>query len=306
MIHTSRKKILGLSIIVVCIIGLAGSFYFSSHNASQPDTIHAEHLKLAQQAQNNSNASLQGDTTKRFSLDANYPDVISPGQNVTLSFKIFDAASGNQVILFNNVYSKLMHLVVVDSTLTYFNHIHPDYKNGVFTITTQFPKAGVYHLYTDFQPIGAIEQQIGFTIQVGDIPTHIHSTSKPDANTTKTFGEYDVTFNAPQLVSSDLSVGKQLLSFTIADSKTKQPVTTLKPYLEAFGHLVMINQNTYEYIHVHPNAQTTPNPDDNGGPTVTFMPLGLNGPIKPGIYRVFAQFNPNDELMTADFTVEVK
>jgi hypothetical protein len=68
----------------------------------------------------------------------------------------------------------------------------------------------------------------------------------------------------------------------------------------------MINAKTYDYLHVHPINLTVPKPNENGGPTVTFLPLGLYGPIKPGIYRVFAQFNPDNKLFTANFTVKVE
>jgi hypothetical protein len=68
----------------------------------------------------------------------------------------------------------------------------------------------------------------------------------------------------------------------------------------------MINTKTFDYIHVHPNDLTVPKPNQNGGPKVEFMPLGLYGPITPGIYRVFGQFNPNNELFTSDFTIKIE
>jgi hypothetical protein len=108
------------------------------------------------------------------------------------------------------------------------------------------------------------------------------------------------------LISQEISIGQQLLGFTFKNAKTKQPITTLKPYLDAFGHLVMINEKTFDYIHVHPNILAVPSPDQNAGPTIEFLPLGIYGPIKPGIYRVFAQFNPNGQLMVADYTIEIK
>ena len=123
---------------------------------------------------------------------------------------------------------------------------------------------------------------------------------------TKTFGDYEVTLEKPELSAQEMSIGNQTLSFTIKDAKTHQPIKTLKPYLGAFGHLVMINSDNYAYLHVHPKSATPPLPDQNGGPTVSFLPLGLYGPIKPGIYRVFAQFNPDNHLFTADFTVKVE
>lgn len=282
--------------------------------------IHSQHIQLAKEAQGGATGSssqdtsglpkipgLQGDRTKRFTVDFNFPENIQPSVDTTLYFKVYDASSGNQILLFNKVYGKVVHFIVVDSTLTYFNHIHPDYKDGEFSITTQFPKDGQYHIYTDFQPFGAIEQRIAGTLNVGEVGKPELSNAKPDKNLSKTFGDYTVALKYPKpLKSNQISIGQQLLGFTITDAKTKRPVTTLKPYLEAYGHMVMINQKTYDYIHVHPNDFRVPKPDQNGGPTVEFMPLGLYGPIKPGVYRVFTQFNPDNNLFTSDFTVKIE
>jgi hypothetical protein len=65
----------------------------------------------------------------------------------------------------------------------------------------------------------------------------------------------------------------------------------------------MINEQTYQYIHIHPASQPTA---PFGGPDITFLPLGLYKPIDPGIYRMFAQFNINDQILVADFTINVR
>lgn len=275
--------------------------------------IHSQHIQLAKEAQqggvtkNQLNIpGLQGDKTKRYTLSFNKPVNVRVNQNTRLDFQVYDASSGNEVILFNKVYDKVVHLIVVDEELKIFNHIHPEQKGNTFTINTRFPKSGRYHLYVDFQPFGAIEQQIAFTLEVGNSNEIKKSSEQPDTQFTKTFGDYDVTLDFPRpLKSSQISIGQQLLKYTIKDSKTKSPITTLKPYLTAYGHVVMINAETFDYIHVHPNDLKVPLPDQSGGPNVEFMPLGLYGAIKPGVYRVFAQFNPDNRLFTSDFTVKI-
>lgn len=285
---------------------------FSSSNGSITFDIHAAHKKLAEQVtQPSSNPfqqipGLRGDRTKRFTVSFDHPESILANQDVALSFRINDAASGNPTEFFEKIYEKPMHMIVVDSSLSYFNHIHPTQTADGFTITTQFPKDGRYHIYIDFQPFGAIEQQFAFTLSVGNGDTPIVTTRKPDTKLTKTVGEYQVILTKPNLVASEMSLGQQTLSFIIKDAKTKKPITTLKPYLASFGHLVMINQKTFEYVHVHPTNLTAPAPNANGGPTVEFLPIGIYGPFKPGIYRAFAQFNPDNNLFTADYTVQVK
>ncbi len=279
--------------------------------------IHSQHIQLAKEAQRGSNTpqnnaqatipGLKGDRTRRYAVSFSNPENVQANQDVALSFQVYDAASGNKVALFNKINDKIVHFIVVDSELQYFNHIHPEQSENEFAITTQFPHAGRYHLYLDFQPFGAIEQQMAFTLDVGPVDEPAVSKFKPDANLTKRFGEYEVTLqHTKPLVASRLSVGQQLLTYTVKDAGSKKPITTLKPYLAAFGHVVMINTKTYDYIHVHPNDLKVPKPDQNGGPTVAFMPIGLYGPIKPGVYRLFGQFNPDNNLFTSDFTVEIK
>jgi len=309
--------------LVLLLIALGALYLFNpqSSTVNSPLNVHAAHIAIAKQAQagnlnpginfNNpaiaNNPGLIGDRTLRYTASFNHPDNVQPNQDTQLSFQVFNASSGTEQDLFSFVYSKIMHLIIVDDTLTYFNHIHPTQEGSTFSITTQFPHPGIYHLYIDFQPLGAIEQQLAFTLQVGDNLTPQKATQKPDTNLTKTFGNYKVSLSYPSpLQASQLSIGGQQMSFKIYNAQTGQPVTTLKPYLAAYGHLVLINESTYDYIHVHPTNIVPPAPDANGGPEVDFLPLGLYGPIKPGIYRVFAQFNPDNNLFTSDFTVEVK
>ena len=296
---------------------LAGSLYYflpAATNGSVSFGIHSQHIQLAKEAQQNTTPSrltnipgMQGDRTKRFTVNMQKPEILEPGQEIPLTFTVYDAGSGNQIKLFNEVYDKLLHLIIVDSSLTYFAHIHPDFEDGSFTITTSLPKAGIYHLYLDFQPFGAIEQQIGMTLNVGNSSSPTFSTAKPDTNLTKIFGDYAVTLSYPHpLKASQMAIGEQLMTFEIRDAKTKKPTTTLKPYLSSFGHMVMINQVSFDYLHIHPANLSVPQPNENGGPKIQFMPLGLYGPIRPGIYRVFTQFNPNGNLLLTDFTIKIE
>lgn len=303
----------GITVMIFCAVLFSGTFYFFAPRQGPLSLgIHAQHIQMAKDAQkevsaNPTNPGLEGNKTKRFTVSLKHSEAILPGQDVPLSFKVFNAANGNQVHLFSKIYDKLVHLIIVDEELAYFTHIHPEQNEKEFFITTQFPKAGKYHLYIDFQPLGVIEQQFAFTILVGNGKVEEYQPKQPDVNLTKTFGKYDVTLGFPKpLMASKMTVGEQPFTFTLTDTETKQPVTTLKPYLASFGHLVMIRQQTFEYLHVHPTTQLLKVDNPSGGPSVEFLPLGLYEPIQPGVYRIFAQFNPNNELILADFTVRVE
>ncbi|MCF2938343.1 hypothetical protein L1N85_07835 [Paenibacillus alkaliterrae] len=46
-------------------------------------------------------------------------------------------------------------ILVVNHDLSFFNHIHPEFKgNGTFTVQTKFPSGGDYKVFADFIPSG--------------------------------------------------------------------------------------------------------------------------------------------------------
>lgn len=276
--------------------------------------IHQQHIQIAKDAQDiNALPSgvpnfpgLVGDRTKRFSVNFNHADSITPNKDTELTFAITDAQNGSPVLLFNKPYEKTMHLILINEELDYYEHIHPEQKGSSFIITTKFPKVGRYHLYTDFQPIGAIEQQFAFTLQVGVINDPLLPQLEPNSELTKKVDDYTVSLSYDKpLVASKLSIGQQELKSTIKD-KEGRDVKNLEPYLASFGHLVMIKTDTFDYLHVHPTNITAPKPEDRSGPDVSFLPLGLYGPIKPGIYKVFAQFKIEGKLILVEYTIQVK
>lgn len=283
--------------------------------------IHAAHKQLATQRQQqrelltnpninlNTIPGLNGDRNKRYTVSFNNPPNAQPNQDITLKFSIYDSATGSYISLYRVLYAQPMHCIIVDNELKYFSHIHPTQEsiNG-FTTTTQFPHTGFYHIYVQFQPFGGIEQQVGFVfpVGVGQDDVSQKATTPVDTNITKVFGNYEVTLDTHGgLNAQEMSVGNQKISFTIKDEKTKKPLATLKPYLASFGHLTMIREEDYDFVHVHPYSLVTPPPNSDGGPTVDFLPIGIYGPFKPGTYRIFAEFNPNDNIFISNFTVKV-
>lgn len=301
--------------VIVALVSITSYFSFAPAGIGPSLGIHAEHQKLAEQALNGSSTTittnskipgLNGDRNRRYSVKLDTTNTKDP-LTKNLTFTVIDASNGEPTSVFQIINEKISHLIIVDSTLSYFEHIHPEQNGNTFTITAKFPKENTYRVYIDFQPLGAIEQQFAFTLPIGSNPNNQIASQPVDTNLTKTFGDYliNVTSSSP-LTAKELSLGKIALKFEIKSSQTGQPITDLKPYLGSFGHLVMINQKSYEYYHVHPANLDIPAPDQNGGPIVEFLPIGIYGPIKPGIYRIFGQFNHANNILVSDYTIEVK
>lgn len=298
--------------ITTIMISITSFLSFAPSGISSSLGIHAQHQKLAELALsgNTKNANikipgLNGDRNKRFTVQLSTEDTKDP-LTKNLRFTIHDASNGEPATIFQILNEKISHLIIVDTSLSYFDHIHPEQEGNSFVITAKFPRENTYKAYIDFQPLGAIEQQFAFTIPIGTTPPNSTADQEPDTNLKKTFSNYSITLsNSAPLTAKELSLGKVALKFNI-QSTANQPITDLKPYLGSFGHLVMINQKTYEYYHVHPADLIPPQPGQNGGPDIEFLPIGIYGPFKPGTYRIFAQFNHNGNLLVSDYTIEIK
>ncbi len=213
------------------------------------------------------------------------------GERTGLRIEIKDEA-GEPVEAFDVRHEKLMHLIVVSKDLSYFDHIHPEYRGeGVFEIATSFPAGGEYKLIADYVPSGGSTTTATERIRV-DGPDKDDVPLTPGGGHAKTAGSIQVTLEDDHPVS-----GQHFeLAFRIADSKTKQPVTDLEPYLGAVGHVVILSEDTEEYLHVHPIDESASGPEAR---FATSFP-------EPGVYKLWAQFQRDGRVITVPFVVEAE
>ncbi len=230
---------------------------------------------------------------------------IYPGKNTFLQFKVFNATTGDVLKDFSINQEKIMHLIVVSDDLKYFDHIHPDLKDGIFSINYKFPTSGNYHLYSDFVPTGMSEQYYPFSVSVGTPGTATPQIT-PDFVTETVVDVIKAQIILPKNVNAkDLNSGSDVISFKLVNAKTNEEVKNIDPYLGAFGHLIMINTVNYQYIHVHPKQGYTPIEGETSGPNVEFSPLGIYGNINPGTYKLFAQFKIDGRMYIFPFFAKV-
>ncbi|NEW05976.1 hypothetical protein GK047_08140 [Paenibacillus sp. SYP-B3998] len=213
-----------------------------------------------------------------------------PNQDTTITVHIQDK-DGMSIDKFDVQHEKKMHFIVVSKDLSFFNHIHPDYKGkGEFTVTTQFPNAGEFELIADFVPsgLGAMTKTEWVTTQ-GSVPEQ--KAILPDASLTQIVDGKEVT-----LTFDHLMAGMELnLNFNMKDAQTKQPVADLQPYLGAVGHVVILNQEGGEYLHVHPLEEKA------SGPDAKFMATFPHS----GVFKIWGQFQQNGKVFTVPFVINV-
>ena len=218
------------------------------------------------------------------------PEKPQADAETTIAVQIQDGA-GKAVEHFDVSHEKLMHLIVVNKDLSYFDHIHPDYKGaGQFAVTTRFPAAGDYKLFADYVVTGSegTTKSNWITVEGTASPAE---PIVPDQVFVKTVAGKEVS-----LSYDSLTVGKEVtLTFHLTDETSNQPITDLEPYLGAVGHVVILSADAEQYLHVHPADEKAKGPDAK---FVTTFP-------KSGVYKIWGQFQHNGQNFIVPFVVNV-
>jgi Cu+-exporting ATPase len=249
-------------------------------------------------------------TEAGLTVDLTAPDVIDPGQPTQLTVEVRDADTGELVGDLVRTHQVWMHMIITRRDLGTFAHIHPEPTGtpGVYTVQATFPTAGEYLVHAEFRRNG----------QMGDVL---------DTHTVTVAGRQPVTAPVPAedvrswtgdgvriSLEGDAAVGATsdlTLSFAHVDDAGRKtgPVTDLRPYLGAAGHVVVMGPDGSTFDHRH--AETF----DSAGRPVLALPGTRFGPDldlhvrfdRPGTYRLWAQFELADgTVVTAPFVLHTR
>jgi hypothetical protein len=239
----------------------------------------------------------EGHTLNGLSLDADgfvLSAVQAPtaaGTEGTMSFQILDEA-GDPVTEFTTAHEKDLHLIVVRSDGTQFHHAHPvlNEGTGTWSIPWTWEEAGTYRVFADFTPVGENASAITLTrtVQVSGDFTPVQSA----VQATDEVDGYTVT------IDGHLNAGSSS-ELTISITRDGKPVTTLEPYLGAFGHLVALREGDLAYLHVHAEGDE-PQPGDTAGPEIAFAAE----PPTEGRYLLYLDFQVDGQVHTAEFVLD--
>lgn len=222
---------------------------------------------------------------------ANWKIESAAGDEQRIQLKILKN-DGQPIDDFEITHEKLLHLIIVSKDLSYFNHIHPEYKrNGLFEITNEFPDGGQYKLIADFKPSDGDSMTKMAWVDVegsekASVPVVV------DDDFVKT-----VDGNRVALTMDSVEANKELtLKFTLTDEATNQPITDLEPYLGAIGHVVVLSEDGERYLHVHAVE------GQGSGPEALFE---TEFP-KSGVYKIWMQFQRDNQVFTVPYVIKVQ
>lgn len=240
--------------------------------------------------ENTDSTPAAGHQTEPPALHVGMTTATSPvveGQPTQLSFTFKDDKGTVPLAV---VHEKKVHLIIVNEELSWFHHLHPIAQaDNSYTVTETFPGGDNYFLYTDFTPVGAAPTTDRKELKVNGEKKGM------DADTSlghlATVDGYTIRLEQAEALSTSRM---QPLSFSIRYKGKELAAKELQTYLGASAHIVMIHEEDKSYVHIHPATSTQ-------------WPIYATSHIeKPGRYRMWVQFQTDNQVHTAAFSVYVK
>jgi hypothetical protein len=221
------------------------------------------------------------------------PRALRPNQKGHVSFRVHDPRTGDVIRRFETVHERVFHLFILSRDLSYFAHVHPQLRaDGRLDADIVVPRPGAYQLIADFVPSGGPPQLIQRAVVTAGYDGPLNAVP---ALTRDLQPKIDNGLRV-ELTPPDSRAGReQLITFELRDERTNAPVDDLEPYLGATGHLLVASADLSVVLHSHPVADVS----SRSGPTVMFQVLLP----RPGMYRMWAQFQRHGRVSTVSFTV---
>lgn len=241
------------------------------------------------------------------------PETIESGKTAVLSFQVKNP-KGEKVTDLEIVHEKPMHLFLVSEDLAQYFHEHPQKQaDGSYQLPFTFPNGGKFKIFIDFKPKD--DEQ---TVESFDIEVAGELLKKQDLVPDEKFEKsIESIFVRMKPESKLLKQQDTTFIFEVFDAETKAPVSDLQNYLGEKAHFVIIRKGLGRFVHVHPmsSEKMMDNSNTKGTKMRETMPT-KNGDVSKiaamakfpnsGIYKIFAQFKRNDEVITVPFVFEVK
>ena len=276
---------------VLFITSFAGAQDVPKH----ADTAHAEHQDKAGAVSSHG----AGDSATVVSKVRPLGD-IKIGQPIETILQLTDKKSGTPVKYddLREIHTERIHLLVVDPSLSDYQHIHPvpSEKSGEYKFTFIPRKSGVYKFFSDLLPVKSNAQEYSATELA--VPGEPEPLRKSENRETESGGyKFRLTFESPKLVQGTPNVAT--LAITGPDGK---PFDKLEPVMGAFAHMVAFSEDRNHVTHVHPQGKEPETADERGGPELTFYLIAN----QPGYHQMYAQVQIGGKDVFAPFGLQVE
>lgn len=197
-----------------------------------------------------------------YSIQMMSPPLTTKGKPTTLAFQLIDNKTGRALTEAElaTTHTKKLHTMIIDSSLTDYHHVHPEYDPERKLFTCQFTPnlQAPYRMWSDFTVLGEkrptqLKNDIS-NIRSYNLPPRIAHTSHVEG----------AGFSVDISSTKPLRAGEEaILQVDIRDA-SGQPVTDLEPIMGAFGHLAGFSRDGNFFTHSHPMSHEPQSADERG------------------------------------------
>lgn len=190
-------------------------------------------------------------------------------------------------------HTKLVHLLIVDTSLTSYSHEHPvETAPGEWSFTFNPQQGGSYTVFADLLPKATGAQEYAKTsVTVG-------GTARPldtSLNLSTTVDGYRFDLKIP--TDEPLTAGSASLVAVHVTKPDGTPATNLEPIMAAFAHGVGFTADLSGVLHVHPMGKEPEMDSERGGPDLSFHLQ----PAMPGFFKFYVQVQIDGQSKFAGF-----
>jgi hypothetical protein len=216
-------------------------------------------------------------------------------------------------------HTQKLHLLIVDPTLTDYQHVHPvpGRRPGEWSFQFAPRFGGLYRLFADFTPAATGRGLYASTDlavsgvgpeTVGPAGDRADRSARPTVGPTvevdpKSADARTVVVDGYRftLVPAAPLRANRPVDLALAVTRSDGGRVPLEPIMGAFAHLVAFDEARSGFAHLHPNETDLTRPPDAVTPRLTFK---VTIP-RAGRYAVWAQVKLGDREVFAPFWVEV-
>ncbi|MFM9373352.1 hypothetical protein [Streptomyces sp. Da 82-17] len=261
----------------------------NTHTAHASHTDHAAHTANASHTAHASHGGKAGGLSVSehgYTLELDSA-LLAPGVQ-PVRFRV-TGPDGLPVTAFVPEHEKKLHFIAVRRDTSGFQHVHPVMDAHGTWSTELALEPGDWRFFADIHPVGH-DGTLTLGIDAA-VAGPYEPRPLPEDGGVARLGEYEVALDG------ELRPG-EASRLTLTVGRNGRPVSDLQPYLAAYGHLVALRVGDLGYLHVHPEGE----PGDGvtaPGPEIAFMAVAPSA----GTYRLFLDFQHEDVVRTAEFTV---
>ncbi len=190
-------------------------------------------------------------------------------------------------------HTKLVHLLIVDSSLTSYTHEHPvETAPGEWSFTFSPKVGGAYTVFADLLPkITGKQEYAKTTITVAGATRPLDTS----LNLTSTVDGYRFDLKIP--ADEPLTAGGASLVSVHVTKPDGTSATNLEPIMAAFAHGVGFTADLTGVLHVHPMGKEPELDSERGGPDLSFHLQ----PAMAGFFKFYVQVQIDGQSKFAGF-----